>query len=178
MTRCTHSIHGRAPRVMRLTGMLTAGMLLCASVLAGGTMPGASVARAQTAEPTTFADAPAGTEALAARLRARHRRDLPAPEELADATNGARLRWLAEHHPLAMVRARALLLLAVHHDAATRALVLRVLDSEEPVIVRAAALRATDGWPLEAGLARRMRRLADERDPRLAEPARKRLERH
>jgi len=73
------------------------------------------------------------------------------------------------------VRARALLLLAAHRDARTRALVLRVLDSTEPVIVRAAALRATDGWRMDAGLARRVRRLADERDPRLAEPARKRL---
>lgn len=134
----------------------------------------ASVASAQ-AEPDAFADAPAGTEALAARLRARHRRDLPAPEQLTDATNGARLRWLAEHHPLAMVRARALLLLAPHEDAATRALVLRVLDGDAPVIVRAAALRATDGWRMDDGLARRMRRLAEHTDPRLAQPARKRL---
>lgn len=132
----------------------------------------ASVAHAQF---DAFADAPAGTEALAARLRARHRSDLPTAEQLADATHGARLRWLAEHHPLALVRARALLLLAAHRDARTRALVLRVLDSTEPVIVRAAALQATDGWRMDAGLARRVRRLAEERDPRLAEPARKRL---
>jgi hypothetical protein len=133
------------------------------------------LASAQAAHGDAAPDAPAGTEALAARLRARHRRDLPAPEQLADATNGARLRWLAEHHPVVVVRTRALLLLAVHHDAATRALVLRILDGDEPAIVRAAALRATDTWPLDEGLARRLRRMARHADPRLAQPARKRL---
>lgn len=158
-------------RALRLVLLLGLGAVMAPELMSSGV----GVARAQVAAPDAFADAPAGTEALAARLRARHRSDLPTAEQLADATHGARLRWLAEHHPLALVRARALLLLAAHRDARTRALVLRVLDSTEPVIVRAAALRATDGWRMDAGLARRVRRLADERDPRLAEPARKRL---
>lgn len=165
MTRVTQS---RGLRALRLT-------LLLALTAVGGAVLQAPAASAQVADDHALTNAPDGTEALAGRLRARHRRDLPAAEELADATNGARLRWLAEHHPLAMVRARALLLLAVHQDTATRALVLRVLDSDAPVIVRAAALRATDGWRMDEGLARRMRRLAQHADPRLAQPARKRL---
>ena len=158
----------------RRHGAVQLALLLVLAAVVGAVLQ-PPVVSAQAAADHALTDAPAGTEALAARLRARHRRDLPAPEELADATNGVRLRWLAEHHPLAMVRARALLLLAVHPDTATRAVVLRVLDSDAPVIVRAAALRATDGWLMDDGLARRMRRLAQHADPRLAQPAQKRL---
>lgn len=158
----------------RRHGAVQLALLLVLTAVVGAVLQ-PPVASAQVADDLALTDAPTGTEALAARLRARHRRDLPAAEELADATNGARLRWLAEHHSLALVRSRALLLLAVHQDAATRALVLRVLDSDAPVIVRAAALRATDGWRMDDGLARRMRRLAQHADPRLAQPAQKRL---
>jgi hypothetical protein len=73
------------------------------------------------------------------------------------------------------VRTRALLLLAHDLSADTRALVLRVLDSTAPAIVRAAALRATESWPLDATLRSRLERLAREDDPRLGDPARRRL---
>ena len=119
--------------------------------------------------------APEGTEALATRLRARHVRDLPRTEALRDPQDLARLRWLAEHHRWLVVRTRALLLLAHDPSADTRALVLRVLDSSAPAIVRAAALRATESWPLDATLRTRLERAAREDDPRLAEPARLRL---
>ncbi len=119
--------------------------------------------------------APEGTDALAMRLRARHVRDLPRAETLRDPADLARLRWLAEHHRWLVVRTRALLLLAHDPSADTRTLVLRVLDSDAPAIVRAAALRATASWPLDATLRTRLERAAREDDPRLAEPARLRL---
>lgn len=119
--------------------------------------------------------APDGTEALAMRLRARHVRDLPRPETLRDPADLARLRWLAEHHRWLVVRTRALLLLAHDPSADTRVLVLRVLDSAAPAIVRAAALRATEAWSLDAALRARLERLAREDDPRLGDPARRRL---
>jgi len=124
---------------------------------------------------TALQGAPEGTDALATRLRARHARDLPRPETLRDPADLARLRWLAEHHRWLVVRTRALLLLAHDPSADTRTLVLRVLDSDAPVIVRAAALRATESWPLDATLRTRLERAAREDDPRLAEPARLRL---
>lgn len=120
--------------------------------------------------------APAGTQALAARLRARHVRDLPRAESLRAPLDLARLRWLAEHDRWLVVRARALLLLATDRAPETHALILRVLDSTQPVIVRAAALQATEAWPLERGLRDRLQRLAREADPRLSEPARRRLQ--
>jgi len=123
----------------------------------------------------TLRGAPAGTEALATRLRARHVRDLPRAESLRDPRDLARLRWLAEHHRWLVVRARALLLLAHDTSPDTRSLVLRVLDSSAPAIVRAAALRATTSWALDAALRARLERATREDDPRLSEPARLRL---
>jgi hypothetical protein len=121
------------------------------------------------------AQAPEGSDVLAQRLLARHGRDLPRTDELADPTSVSRLRWLAEHHPRVVVRARALLLLATQEPHAdTRALVLRVLDSEAPALVHAAALRACASWPLDAALRTRLRRFADHPDPRLSEPVRAR----
>ncbi|MCU0672657.1 MAG: hypothetical protein MUE69_07675 [Myxococcota bacterium] len=119
--------------------------------------------------------APEGTEALAMRLRARHVRDLPRAETLREPADLARLRWLAEHHHWLVVRTRALLLLAHDPSSDTRALVLRVLDSSAPAIVRAAAVRATQSWALDAALRSRLERLAREDDPRLGDPARRRL---
>lgn len=119
--------------------------------------------------------APEGTDALAMRLRARHVRDLPRAETLRDPADLARLRWLAEHHRWLVVRTRALLLLAHDPSADTRTLVLRVLDSDAPAIVRAAALRATESWTLDAALRSRLERLAREDDRRLGDPARRRL---
>lgn len=118
--------------------------------------------------------APEGSDVLAQRLLARHTRDLPRPDEVADAVSASRLRWLAEHHPRVVVRARALLLLAPHRDPDTRALVLRVLDAEVPALVHAAALRACASWPLDAALRSRLRRFADHADPRLSGPVRAR----
>ena len=134
------------------------------------TVPGAQ-ADAQANGPT----APAGTDALAARLRARHVRDLPRAETLRAPLDLARLRWLAEHDRWLVVRTRALLLLGTDPAPDTRALILRVLDSTQPAIVRAAALRATEAWSLDRGLRDRLQRLAGEADPRLSEPARCRL---
>ncbi|MCA9616160.1 MAG: hypothetical protein KC586_25565 [Myxococcales bacterium] len=121
------------------------------------------------------AQAPAGTETLALRLQARHPRDVPSAERLSSDADRARLRWLAEHHTRPLVRARALLLLASDPSVETRSLVLRVLDSTAPALVRAAALRATRTWTLDAALRARLERLAHEADPRLQRPARERL---
>lgn len=132
-------------------------------------------AQSPTESATELRGAPEGTETLAMRLRARHVRDLPRAETLRDPADLARLRWLAEHHRRLVVRTRALLLLAHDTSPDTRALVLRVLDSSAPAIVRAAALRATEAWPLDAALRTRLERAAREDDPRLAEPARLRL---
>ncbi|MCB9604308.1 MAG: hypothetical protein H6721_15080 [Sandaracinus sp.] len=138
--------------------------LVLVSVLA--MLPLASVAAQQ---------APAGTETLAMRLQARHPRDVPSAERLSNDADRVRLRWLAEHHTRPLVRARALLLLASDPSAETRSLVLRVLDSHAPALVRAAALQATTTWTLDAALRARLERLAHESDPRLQRPARERL---
>jgi hypothetical protein len=160
----------RRPRRLRSTGRLGAALAL---VLITPTWVSAQPPAERTN--AEWQGAPEGTEALAMRLRARHTRDLPRAETLRDAQDLARLRWLAEHHQWLVVRARALLLLA--HDASsdTRALVLRVLDSSAPTIVRAAALRATESWVLDGALRTRLERIAREDDPRLSEPARLRL---
>lgn len=153
------------------------GLLLAAPASTSAQPPDVQAERSTV--PNAEADgstAPAGTQALAARLRARHVRDLPRAESLRAPLDLARLRWLAEHDRWLVVRARALLLLATDGAPETHALVLRVLDSTQPAIVRAAALRATEAWPLDRGLRDRLRRLAREADPRLSEPARRRLQ--
>ena len=128
------------------------------------------------AAPTiVLAQAPAGAETLALRLRARHARDLPRPEDLRSEAELARLRWLAEHDRRLVVRVRALLLLVGDRSATTRALVLRVLDSNAPAMVRAAALRATTGWSIDATWRARLETWAESSDPRLRAEALARL---
>lgn len=122
-----------------------------------------------------LAQAPAGTETLALRLRARHARDLPTPAELRSEADLARLRWLAEHDRRIVVRARALLSLVGDRAVSTRALVLRVLDSGAPTMVRAAALRATTGWSIDATWRARLETWAESSDPRLRAEALARL---
>lgn len=162
-------------RPLLRTTALRSAMRLVALVLALLTPTWVSAQSPAEGMSTALRGAPAGTEALATRLRARHVRDLPRAETLRDPADLARLRWLAEHHRWLVVRTRALLLLAHDSSADTRALVLRVLDSTAPAIVRAAALRATEAWTLDGGLRTRLERAAREDDPRLAEPARLRL---
>ncbi len=122
-----------------------------------------------------LAQAPTGAETLALRLRARHARDLPRPAELRSEADLARLRWLAEHDRRMVVRARALLSLVGDRAVSTRALVLRVLDSGAPAMVRAAALRATTGWSIDAAWRARLETWAESSDPRLRAEALARL---
>lgn len=152
---------------------LSAAAPTSAQTTAEGTAAQGTAAEGIAAEGT--AAPPEGAEALAQRLRARHARDLPRAESLRAPEALVRLRWLAERHRLLLVRARALLLLAGDPSPESRAVVLRVLDSNQAALVRAAALRATSSWPLDRDLRVRLERLAAEADPRLHGPARARL---
>ena len=89
---------------------------------------------------------------VASMLRAHHPEDLPSRAAIEAHPGGVdALRWLAEHHGLQGVRARALLALGMFPEDESATVLRRVLsDPESSPGLRAASTRALAGWDLSA----------------------------
>ncbi len=94
--------------------------------------------------------APASAAALSELLGARHAEDAPTREVL-DAHPDAEqaLIWLAANAEALLIRARALEALGLYPSDANRTLLLGYATGDAHSKVRAAAVRALSGWPLD-----------------------------